>query len=127
MSAALTFIAPPPGFAPLVEFVLDEIEGAHGLYALRAIGSESTRLFVLDAGVYLPDYKPEITDEQAASLELTKGEDALVLVVANPGESGTTMNLMAPIVVNSVNGQCAQFILEGDEWPLRAQLTARSA
>jgi len=127
MSAALTFIAPPPGFAPLVEFTLDEIDGAQGLFALRAVGNESTRLFVLDAGVYLPDYKPEITDEQAASLELARGEDALVLVVANPGENGTTMNLMAPIVVNSVNGRCAQFILEGDEWPLRAQLTARSA
>lgn len=127
MSAALTFITPPPGFAPLVEFTLDEIEGAQGLYALRALDSESTRLFVLDAGVYLPEYTPEITDEQAASLELTRGEDALVLVVANPGESGTTMNLMAPIVVNSMNGHCAQFILEGDEWPLRARLTARSA
>jgi flagellar assembly factor FliW len=34
---------------------------------------------------------------------------------------------MAPIVVNSLNGRCAQFILDGDEWPLRAQLTARSA
>ncbi|MEO6945004.1 MAG: flagellar assembly protein FliW [Lacisediminihabitans sp.] len=127
MSAALTFIAPPPGFAPLVKFTLDEIDGASGLYSLRAIDSESTRLFVLDASIYLPDYTPEISDEQAASLELNRGEDALVLVVANPGESGTTMNLMAPIVVNSVNGQCAQFILEGDEWPLRAQLMARSA
>jgi flagellar assembly factor FliW len=127
MSAALTFIASPPGFAPLVEFSLDEIEGALGLYALRALDNESTRLFVLDAGIYLPNYTPEISDEQAASLELAKGEDALVLVVANPGESGTTMNLMAPIVVNSVNGHCAQFILEGDEWPLRAQLAARSA
>ena len=127
MSTALTFIAPPPGFAPLVEFTLDEIEGANGLYALRALDNESTRLFVVDAGIYLPEYTPEISDEQAASLELTRSEDALVLVVANPGESGTTMNLMAPIVVNSVNGHCAQFILDGDEWPLRSQLTTRSA
>ncbi|HXD62156.1 MAG TPA: flagellar assembly protein FliW [Lacisediminihabitans sp.] len=127
MSAALSFIAPPPGFEPMVDFTLDDIEGANGLYALRAVESTSTRLFVLDAGIFLPEYTPEISDEQAASLELEKGEDALVLVVANPGESGTTMNLMAPIVVNSLNGRCAQFILDGDEWPLRAQLTARSA
>jgi flagellar assembly factor FliW len=127
LSAALTFIAPPPGFEPMVEFTLDDIEGADGLYALRSTQSESTRLFVLDAGIYLPEYTPEISDEQAASLELTRPEDALVLVVANPGESGTTMNLMAPIVVNAVNGHCAQFILDGDEWPLRARLTARSA
>jgi len=85
------------------------------------------RLFVLDAGIFLPDYTPEISDEQAASLDLVSGDDALVLVVANPGESGTTMNLMAPIVVNSVNGRSAQVILEDEKWPLRAELTARSA
>jgi flagellar assembly factor FliW len=127
LSAALSFIAPPPGFAPLVDFTLDDIEGAQGLYALRSVEDNGMRLFVLDAGIFLPDYTPEISDEQAASLELANGDDALVLVVANPGESGTTMNLMAPIVVNSLNGRCAQFILDGDEWPLRAQLTARSA
>jgi flagellar assembly factor FliW len=127
LSAALSFIAPPPGFAPLVDFTLDDIEGAQGLYALRAVEDNGMRLFVLDAGIFLPDYTPEISDEQAASLELENGDDALVLVVANPGEGGTTMNLMAPIVVNSLNGRCAQFILDGDEWPLRAQLTARSA
>jgi flagellar assembly factor FliW len=127
LSAALSFIAPPPGFAPLVDFTLDDIEGAQGLYALRSVEDNGMRLFVLDAGIFLPDYTPEISDEQAASLELENGDDALVLVVANPGESGTTMNLMAPIVVNSLNGRCAQFILDGDEWPLRAQLTARSA
>ncbi len=127
MSATLSFIAPPPGFAPLVDFVLDDVEGASGLYALRPIEDQGMRLFVLDAGIFLPDYTPEISDEQAASLDLVSGDDALVLVVANPGESGTTMNLMAPIVVNSLNGRCAQVILEDDKWPLRAQLTERSA
>ncbi|WP_349899712.1 flagellar assembly protein FliW [Parafrigoribacterium soli] len=127
MSAALSFISSPPGFEPMVDFTLDDIEGANGLYALRAVDDKGTRLFVLDAGIFLPDYTPEISDEQAASLELEKGDDALVLVVANPGESGTTMNLMAPIVVNSKTGRSAQVILDGDDWPLRAQLSARSA
>lgn len=127
MSAVLSFIAPPPGFEPLVDFTLDDIEGAQGLYALRPIDDQGMRLFVLDAGIFLPDYTPEISDEQAALLDLVSGDDALVLVVANPGESGTTMNLMAPIVVNSLNGRSAQFILEGEGFPLRALLTARSA
>ncbi len=36
------------------------------------------------------------------------------------------MNLMAPIVVNAKTGACAQVILEGQDWPLRAELS-RSA
>lgn len=123
MSATLTFTAPPPGFAPFTEFVLDEIEGALGVFSLRASRAEAVRLFVLDASVYLPSYAPEITDEQAEALGLLSPYDALVLVVANPGENGsTTTNLMAPIVVNSSTGLCTQVILDGQDWPLRAEL-----
>jgi flagellar assembly factor FliW len=54
-------------------------------------------------------------------------EDTLVLVVANPGDSGTTMNLLAPIVVNATSGASAQIILDGQDYPLRAELSARRA
>ncbi|MDY7529975.1 MULTISPECIES: flagellar assembly protein FliW [unclassified Cryobacterium] len=33
--------------------------------------------------------------------------------MTNPREGGTTVNLMAPIVVNAATGRCAQIILEG--------------
>jgi flagellar assembly factor FliW len=127
MSTSLSFVTPPPGFAPLTDFTLDDIEGASGLYSLRAVGNDSIRLFVLDAAVYVPHYAPELSDEQCGALGVSTPEDAIVLVVANPGENGTSMNLMAPIVVNSRTGASAQFILENQDWPLRAELAARSA
>jgi flagellar assembly factor FliW len=126
VSAALTFMAPPPGLAPVVEFTLRPVDGAAGLFALEAADS-GKRLFVLDAAVYLPEYQPVISDEDAAALALSDPEEAMVLVVANPGPDGTTVNLMAPIVVNKSTGACAQVILEGQDWPLRAELTPKSA
>lgn len=123
MTAKLTFVTPPPGFAPHLDFILDEVAGAIGLFTLRAIEAGTPRLYVLDAGTYLPSYTPELSDQQVASLGLTSPHDALVLVVANPGTDGsTTTNLMAPIVVNSQTGACAQFILDNQDWPLRAEL-----
>ncbi|MCC9175697.1 flagellar assembly protein FliW [Arthrobacter sp. zg-Y179] len=125
MSTGLTFLTPPPGLAPEVHFDLKEIEGAAGLFAMTAAGSTdgaSRRLYVLDASVYLPDYHPEITDEQRHQLELVTPEDAAVLVVANPTADGTTVNLLAPIVVNLSTGSCAQVILEDQDWPVRAPL-----
>ncbi|TFC93868.1 MULTISPECIES: flagellar assembly protein FliW [Cryobacterium] len=122
----LSFVSPPPGLAPLTEFALTEVPGADGLFTLESADSRRTRLFVLDASVYLPDYSPVISDDHAAALDLTGPEDALLLVVTNPGEDGTTVNLMAPIVVNSGTGRCAQIILDGQDWPLRAALGARS-
>ena len=127
MSATLTFVTPPPGFAPLTDFSLDKIEGADGLYSLRATEAPGTRMFVVDAGVHLTDYQPVISTEQCTALALTVPEDAFVLVVVNPGEAGTTANLMAPIVVNATTGACAQVILDGQDWPLQATLGARAA
>ncbi|KGJ79510.1 hypothetical protein GY21_04915 [Cryobacterium roopkundense] len=122
MSPALTFVTPPPGLAPLTDFTLNTVDGADGLYSLQAVPNPSTRLYVLDASVYLPDYTPYISSEQSDALSLTAPTDALVLVVVNPGEGSTTVNLMAPIVVNAATGMCAQVILEGQDWPLRAEL-----
>ena len=124
MSATLTFIAPPPGLAPLVDFTLDDIEGAEGLYALRAKADANRRLFVLDAAVHLPDYTPVLSDEQCAALDVSTPENVLLLVIVNPSEAGTTVNLMAPIVVNATTGACAQVILDDQDWPLRAELSA---
>lgn len=126
MSMPLHFVTSPGGFEPLIDFALHDVDGATGLYALQSTERENTRVFVLDAGVFLPEYTPEISDEQGAQLELVTSADAIVLVVANPSIGGTTVNLMAPIVVNATTGRCAQVILEGQDWPLRAELTPQT-
>ena len=77
--------------------------------------------------MYLSDYTPEISDEFCREIDLHSPEDAMVLVVANPGETVTRMNLLAPIVVNVHTGACGQVILDDQDWPLQAELTTRSA
>ena len=127
MSTVLSFLTPPPGFEPSVDFDLSEVAGAAGLYSLQSTGPDARRLFVLDAGVYLPDYSPVITDEQSTELALITSDNARVLVVANPADDGMTVNLMAPIVINLLTNRCAQVILDGQNWPLRAALVAPAA
>lgn len=123
--SALTFTAPPPGLAPLVNFELDAIDGADGLFSLQSREESALRLFVLDAAVYLPDYAAAISSAQLESLSPKPGA-LKILVVANPGESGTTVNLMAPILVNTATGLCAQVVLEGSNWPIKAVLAQAS-
>ena len=131
MSISLTFTTPPPGLAPEVNFILNAIDGADGLYSLVArqvSGSgPAHRLFVLDAAVYLPEYQPQISEEQREQLEIAEAGEARVLVVANSTEAGTTVNLLAPIVVNTRTLRCAQLILEGQDWPVRTPLEAFAA
>ncbi|EMY34085.1 hypothetical protein D477_011351 [Arthrobacter crystallopoietes BAB-32] len=122
MSAALTFTAPPPGLSPLTDFELTAVEEAAGLYTLTPREASAIRLFLLDAAVYLPDYRPVVTDAQLQELRLTEPADCDVLVVAKPGDAKTTVNLMAPIILNRSTGSCTQVILDGQGWELDAEL-----
>lgn len=119
--SALEFEEPLPGLAPHRDYVLEDVDGAAGLFSLRPPADPGIRLFVLDAAVYLPDYDPEV---EAASARIGVGgeERPRVLVVATPASGGTTVNLAAPVLVNTADGRAIQAVLDG--WPVRAALGA---
>ncbi|MDQ4504515.1 flagellar assembly protein FliW [Sinomonas sp. ASV322] len=121
MSAPLTLVEPLPGLAPYTEYSLVAVEGAAGLFSLRPAERPDVRLFAVDAAVYVPDYAPEIAAPcRAVGLEDATG--ARILVVATPGARGTTVNLMAPLVINEASNRGIQAILDDQGWPLRATL-----
>ncbi len=121
MSIDVTFPTPPFGLTGSA-FTLTPVSGSEGLFTLVGDGS---RLFLLDAAVHLPSYAPVLTAAQVELLGLSAPEDAMLLVVANPGADGTTVNLLAPVVVNARTSVGAQVILEDQDFPLRAELARR--
>lgn len=122
MSAALTFVSPPPGLAPHVTFTLAPIDGTDGLFVMRATEDAELRLYVVDPRTVLSEYAPILTADQANGLSLASPDDALLLVVAQPSIEGVSVNLLAPIVVNRDTGLAAQVILDGQDYALRAPL-----
>jgi flagellar assembly factor FliW len=127
MNIDLTFTVAPFGLEPLRSFTLAPVEGTDGLFTLVGTGTTDSgvtdpRLYLLDAAVHLPDYAPVLADEQADRIGLERAEEAMLLVVANPDAAGTTVNLLAPVVVNARTGVGAQFILEDQDLPIRAEL-----
>lgn len=122
MTAALAFVSPPPGLAPHVDFALAPVDGADGLFAMRAVDDEALRLYLIDPQSVLSEYAPILSDDQVADLALTSPDDALLLVVAHPSPEGVSVNLLAPVVVNRTTGAAAQVILEDQDYPLRAPL-----
>jgi flagellar assembly factor FliW len=122
-SLPVTFTAPMPGFEDLHDFTLRSVEGAAGLYALEA-GSSPVRLFLADAAVFAPSYAPPIPAASLEALQLDDREAPQVLIVLNHAPGATTVNLMAPIVLNRSSGRCTQLVLDGREYPLRAELNS---
>lgn len=118
----LTFVAPLPGLGSLTDFELHQVGGSEGLFTLQAAAAPDKKLFVLDAGTYLPDYQPRISDDQAASIRAGRPEDLATLVIAHHQNGVTTVNLLAPIVVNTAEDICAQIILEGQDYEIKSAL-----
>ena len=121
-SRNLTFAAPPPGLAPVVDFTLTAVADADGLYTLRDAGDTGLRLFLVDPSVYVPDYAPVFTGEHLEALGTSPDDVVEAYVVATVTDSGPAVNLLAPILVNATAGTAAQVILDDSRWPLRAAL-----
>jgi flagellar assembly factor FliW len=120
----LVFTAPPPGLSPIVDFELDEVEGAVGLYAMRDTVGADLRLFLLDPAFFVPEYQPQLTDEHLAPLGVEDPQQVDVYVVATLSGGAPVVNLLAPILVHPVTHAATQVILDGADWPLQAELVS---
>lgn len=123
-STPVTFTAPMPGLENVHDFALRNVDNAPGLFALEAEQPVPVRLFLADAAVFVPGYAPPLPAAALEALEFDDGDSPQVLVVINHSPGSTTVNLMAPIVLNLATRRCTQLVLDGKEYPLRAELGA---
>jgi flagellar assembly factor FliW len=101
------------GLASLTEYDFTPIDGAEGLYTLRSLEDPGIRLFLLDAARYLPGYRPVLPAHLAATR---------LLVVATPAPDGTTVNLLAPILIDEQAATGCQIVVDGDVSDVHAPL-----
>lgn len=82
---------------------------------LRLHGPEDPIHFVvIDPTGVIPDYEPELFDEDAEALGITSGEQAAlfnIVTVSNGANASATVNLVGPVVINRETGQARQVVL----------------
>jgi flagellar assembly factor FliW len=122
--AELVFVAPLLGFDHLSRFALVELSEGSPLFSLQSLEDAGVRLLVIPPQAVLTDYAPTIDTVSLAAIGLVGGPDPLVLVVVNAGETlaASTVNLLAPILLNRATGAAAQVVLTGSDYPLRFPL-----
>jgi flagellar assembly factor FliW len=113
------------GYA-LVEHVKRDGRPSSTVFWLQAVEPPFHAFVVTDPWGVFPEYAPEISDADATELGLDTFEDARVLAILtvprNPSE--ITVNLRAPIVVNSVLRRAKQVVLLNDEYHTRHLMNA---
>lgn len=120
----IELVQPLPGFPDDHRFELVGLDDDGVLCALRSLDHEDLQFLVVPPGGFFPTYAPELSDEDADQLALTSADDALVLLVLHAGATlaSTTVNLRAPVVVNTATHRAAQVILDDPSLSVAAPL-----
>ena len=121
----IDMVEPMPGFPGVRRFALVRLDDEGVLCALRSVEEPSLRFLVVPPQLFFPDYAPVVDDATVAALGIDSADDVVVLAVVNAGDSpaDATVNLLAPVLVNTTTRQGAQVVLT-DDLPVRAPLVA---
>lgn len=81
---------------------------------LRLHGPEPLHFVVIDPSGIIPDYAPELFDDDATALGISEAADAILLNIVTVREDGdrtATVNLVGPIVINRRTGAARQVVV----------------
>lgn len=110
-----------PGLEQYHTYALLQFEDSYPLVWLQSTEDRGICLPVLDIFVVLPDYVFDMDDTDVKYLELTSPDELHVVnVVVIPDDiKGMTVNLAAPIIINTTTGRAKQIMLSGVDYNVR--------
>ena len=110
-----------PGLEEFSRYALLQFEESYPIIWLQSVEDNGICLPVLDTFSVLHDYVFDIDDADVRSLQLSGPEDLhVVSVLVIPDDiQRMTVNLAAPVIINTVTGKAKQIILPGSDYNVR--------
>lgn len=111
-----------PGFEPCKRYILLENEDQASPFRwLQCVDRPEVAFAVADPFPIVKDYDFELDDESAKRLGIEKSGDVAVYVIVVVPEDlkKTSMNLKAPLIINSRNKRGGQIILDTGKYTVR--------
>ncbi|MFB4331579.1 flagellar assembly protein FliW [Paenibacillus sp. CR_12] len=101
------------GFNHLNNFRLESIEGTPFAY-LKSEEDEDISFLTVTPFHWYPNYSIQLNESMKITLHLVQAEDALILcIVTMKGTlEESTLNLVAPLIVNVLNGKGTQYVVQ---------------
>ena len=91
---------------------------------LQSVDHADVAFLVIDPIDFFPDYAVEIDDAEAEALSLDSPDDAAILNIVTIAEDyrDTTVNLLAPVVVNTKTRRAKQAVLANEAYHTKHRL-----
>lgn len=125
-SRIITFSEGILGFPNDRRYVLLEREANSPFRWLQSLDNGDLAFVLVDPLCFLPDYRVEISPEDAQDLGIQNPENTVVLCIVTIGEGGTsvTANLLGPIVINPTTMRARQVVLLDSQYSVQYDLLA---
>lgn len=123
--AEIHFAAGLPGFPHAHHFTLGSWGGAQSPFLLMSsIDDPEVGFVLISPYVFRPDYAFELDDGLADRIGILDAQDAIVLCIVTLYDrpEDATVNLLGPIVVNTVSGEACQAVQHDRSYEVRAPL-----
>jgi len=118
----LTFEYGIPGFDDLTKFViLGKTDVESPFFWLQSLEDSGVAFVISDPFNYVSDYEAEIDTTMAKFLGIEDENDAIIYNIVTVPEdiSKTSINLKAPLVINTKNNKACQVILENERYKFK--------
>ncbi|WP_338655515.1 flagellar assembly protein FliW [Sporosarcina psychrophila] len=125
-SEILTFDNGLPGFENERNFILLSIEGNEVYQILQSINSKEVGFVIANPYLFTSDYTFELNESSVEALNIESEEDIIVLTIVTVKEpfNTSTVNLKAPVIINTKSKKAKQCILENADYPIRYSIEA---
>ncbi|PJI09823.1 MULTISPECIES: flagellar assembly protein FliW [Clostridium] len=123
-SDIITFSKGLPGFKKLTKFIIVPFEGNNVFSIMHSTEDIEIGIIIVSPFMVVKDYEFKLLENQIKELEVEKESDILVYntVCPNKDVSKMTVNLKAPIVINTKSKVGEQLILDNDKYPIKYPL-----
>ncbi|WP_156288317.1 flagellar assembly protein FliW [Oceanobacillus salinisoli] len=113
-----------PGFIEEKQFVLMDFPDNPVFQILQSVHSVNTAFIITNPYLIYKDYTVELDDNILETLEIQNEKQVAVfsIITLKDPFKASTLNLKAPIIINSEQMLGKQFILNKEEYPSKASI-----
>jgi len=117
-----------PGFEDEKEFILLPIEENSVFQVLQSVQTEGLAFIITSPYAVTNNYNFELNEGTLKALDIKSENEVAVFGIVSLKETlaNSTLNLKAPIVLNTTNKKAKQVILDNEAYTIRHQLTLES-